>query len=133
MQEFLNKISQWIIDASDVICGYPEFVLLVGGGLFLFFYSGAVSLRRLPWSIRALRHKQATESGKQSGQISSIQALLSAIASTVGMGNIAGVAIALTIGGPGVIFWMWVSAIVGMSTKFFEAALSIMYKGRDSN
>ena len=84
MQEFLNKISQWIIDASDVICGYPEFVLLVGGGLFLFFYSGAVSLRRLPWSIRALRHKQATESGKQSGQISSIQALLSAIASTVG-------------------------------------------------
>ncbi|MBR1551737.1 MAG: alanine:cation symporter family protein [Muribaculaceae bacterium] len=133
MQEFLDNISQWIIDASDVICGYPEFVLLVGGGLFLFFYSGAVSLRRLPWSIRALRHKQAAESGKESGQISSIQALLSAIASTVGMGNIAGVAIALTIGGPGVIFWMWVSAIVGMSTKFFEAALSIMYKGRDSN
>ena len=132
MQEMLDAISQWIIAAADVVCGYPEFLLLVGGGLFLFIYSGAVSIRRLPWSIRALRHKQATESGKQSGQISSVQALLSAIASTVGMGNIAGVAIALTVGGPGVIFWMWVSAIVGMSTKFFEGTLSIMYKGRDS-
>ena len=58
---------------------------------------------------------------------------MSAIAATVGMGNIAGVAIALTVGGPGVIFWMWVSAIVGMSTKFFEGTLAIMYKGRDTN
>ena len=57
---------------------------------------------------------------------------MSAIASTVGMGNIAGVAIAVTVGGPGAIFWMWVSAIVGMSTKFFEGALSIMYRGHDS-
>ena len=60
-----------------------------------------------------------------------MQALLSAIAATVGMGNIAGVAIALSLGGPGVIFWMWVSALVGMSTKFFEGTLSIMYKGQD--
>lgn len=66
------------------------------------------------------------------GQISSFQALMSAIASTVGMGNIAGVAIAITVGGPGAIFWMWVSAVVGMSTKFFEGALAIMYKGHDS-
>ena len=130
---WLNTISEWIIAASDFICGYPEFFLLIGGGLFLFFYSGAVSNRRLPDSIRALRQKQAAQSGKETGQISSMQALLSAIAATVGMGNIAGVAIALTIGGPGVIFWLWVSAIVGMSTKFFEGTLSIMYKGKDSN
>ena len=125
-------MSDFIINLSDAVCGYPEFLLLIGGGLFLFIYSGGVSLRRLPWSIRALRHKQASQDGKPSGQISSLQALLSAIAATVGMGNIAGVAIALTIGGPGVIFWMWVSAIVGMSTKFFEGALAIMYKGKDS-
>ncbi|MBP3738645.1 MAG: alanine:cation symporter family protein [Muribaculaceae bacterium] len=128
----LEKIGAWIIAVSDTVCGYPEFLLLIGGGLFLFIYSGAVSIRRLPWALRALRDKQASDSGKQSGQISSVQALLSAIAATVGMGNIAGVAIALSIGGPGTVFWMWVSALVGMSTKFFEGSLSIMYKGRDS-
>lgn len=133
MDEILNSISNWLVEASDFICGYPEFFLLIGGGLFLFIYSGAVSIRRLPWSLRALRQKQAKQSGKATGQISSLQALLSAIAATVGMGNIAGVAIALTVGGPGVIFWMWVSAIVGMSTKFFEGTLAILYKGRDAN
>lgn len=131
-KQMLEKIGAWIIAVSDTVCGYPEFLLLIGGGLFLFIYSGAVSIRRLPWALRALRDKQASDSGKQSGQISSVQALLSAIAATVGMGNIAGVAIALSIGGPGTVFWMWVSALVGMSTKFFEGSLSIMYKGRDS-
>ncbi|MDY6300780.1 MAG: alanine/glycine:cation symporter family protein [Bacteroidales bacterium] len=132
MENMLTALSDWIVAASDAVCGYPEFFLLIGGGLFLFIFSGAVSIRRLPWAIRALRDKQASDSGKQSGQISSVQALLSAIAATVGMGNIAGVAIALSIGGPGTVFWMWVSALVGMSTKFFEGSLSIMYKGRDS-
>jgi len=132
MENILNQISDWIVAASDAVCGYPEFFLLIGGGLFLFIYSGALSLRRIPWALRALRSKQAADSGKQSGQISSVQALMSAIAATVGMGNIAGVAIALSIGGPGTIFWMWVSALVGMCTKFFEGTLSIMYKGRDS-
>ena len=132
MENMLTVLSDWIVAASDAVCGYPEFFLLIGGGLFLFLYSGAVSIRRLPHALRALRDKQATDQGKASGQISSVQALLSAIAATVGMGNIAGVAIALSIGGPGTVFWMWVSALVGMSTKFFEGSLSIMYKGRDS-
>ena len=128
----LDKLCDWIIAVSDVVCGYPEFLLLIGGGLFLFCYSGAVPVRWLGRALRALRAKQADSAGKTTGQISSVQALLSAIAATVGMGNIAGVAIALVVGGPGVIFWMWVSALVGMATKFFEGALSIMYKGRDS-
>lgn len=127
----LDTIGQWIINVGDTLCGYPEFLLLIGGGLFFFIYSGAVSLRRLPWAVRALRDRQAQDSGKNTGQISSVQALLSAIAATVGMGNIAGVAIAISVGGPGVIFWMWVSAIVGMSTKFFEGSLAIMYKGKN--
>lgn len=132
MEEFLNSLGQWLINASDIVCGYPEFLLLIGGGLFLFIYSGAVSITKFPRALKALRNKQAQDSGKETGQISSIQALLSAIAATVGMGNIAGVAIALSIGGPGVIFWMWVSALVGMTTKFFEGTLSIMYKGKDT-
>ncbi len=132
MENMLEYLSEKFIDACDVVCGWPYFFLLIGGGLFLFICSRAVSIRCLPRALRALRDKQATDSGKQSGQISSVQALLSAIAATVGMGNIAGVAIALSIGGAGTVFWMWVSALVGMSTKFFEGSLSIMYKGRDS-
>ncbi|MBR5102073.1 MAG: alanine:cation symporter family protein, partial [Muribaculaceae bacterium] len=132
MEHFFSNIGDYIVAAGDFLCGYPEFFLLIGGGLFLFCYSGAVSLRLLPAALRALRQKQAIDHGKDTGQISSTQALLSAIGATVGMGNIAGVAIALSIGGPGVVFWMWVSALVGMSTKFFEGALSVMFKGKDS-
>ncbi len=134
MSEFFTKVGEWIIVAADALCEYPEFILLIGGGLFLFIYSGAVSIRRLPQAIGVLREKQTVDSGKSTGQISSVQALLSAIAATVGMGNIAGVAVALTMGNgnPGVIFWMWVSALVGMTTKFFEGTLAIMYKGTDS-
>ena len=129
MTDFLQSASTLITRISDFVCGYPLFLLLIGGGLFLFFYSGCVSLRCLGKAMKALRH---SSSSTAEGQISSAQALMSAIASTVGMGNIAGVAIAITVGGPGAIFWMWVSALVGMSTKFFEGALAILYKGRDS-
>ena len=110
MNGILDSIGSAITTVSDFVCGYPLFILLIGGGLFLFFYSGAVSLCRIGYSIKALRYKSEVAG---EGQISSFQALMSAIASTVGMGNIAGVAIAITVGGPGAIFWMWVSAVVG--------------------
>src|SRR5574344_1415099 len=129
MTDFLQTASELITSVSDFVCGYPLFLLLIGGGLFLFFYSGCVSLRYLGKAMRALRHCDSCAEG----QISSAQALMSAIASTVGMGNIAGVAIAVTVGGPGAIFWMWVSAIVGMATKFFEGSLTIMFRGKDSD
>ncbi len=127
MTELLDVLGKGIVTISDFICGYPLFIWLIGGGLFLFIYSGAIPLRRLKWSMKALRSK--TPSGD--GEISSFQALMSSICSTVGMGNIAGVAIAISIGGPGAIFWMWVSALLGMATKFFEGTLAIMYKGKD--
>ena len=117
---------QVIISFSDFLCGYPLFFWLIGGGIFLFIYSRAVSLRHIGDSIRALRKDNS--SGE--GEISSLQALFGAISATVGMGNIAGVAIAIVVGGPGTVFWMWISAILGMATKFFEGALTIMYKGR---
>ncbi|MFA6880040.1 MAG: amino acid carrier protein, partial [Bacteroidales bacterium] len=125
---FLNGISDWIIKISDAVCNYPEFLLLIGGGLFFLVYSGFVPFRYYGKAIKSLSKKEDAP-----GQISSFEALMSAIAATVGMGNIAGVAIALTMGGPGAIFWMWVSAVVGMATKFFEGTLTIMYKGKDSN
>ena len=122
-----DNISSTITSVADFVCGYPLFFWLIGGGLFLFIYSGAIPLRRIKWSIKALRTKGSTGEG----EISSFQALMSSICSTVGMGNIAGVAIAISIGGAGAIFWMWVSALLGMATKFFEGTLAIMYKGKD--
>lgn len=123
-------VSLFIGTLADFLCGYPLFILLIGGGFFLFFYSGMVSLRQLPPALRELRSKQSRESG---AQISSVQALMSVVAATVGMGNIAGVAIALVMGGPGAIFWMWVSALVGMSTKFHEGVLTTVYKHRSAD
>lgn len=125
----LDKLGQYLTGIADTVCGYPLFITLIGGGLLLFFGSGMVSLRRLPDALHVLRRKQSTSS---SGEISSLQALLSVVAATVGMGNIAGVAIALVMGGPGAIFWMWVSAIVGMSTKYHEGVLAIRYRSFDN-
>ena len=87
--------------------------------------------------FRGLRHAMKVVGGKYddpsaTGDITSLQALSSAIAATVGLGNISGVALAIGTGGPGAIFWMWVSAFVGMATKFFTCTLAIMYRGKDS-
>lgn len=122
-----DTFSEYLTSVADFVCGYPLFCLLIGGGLFLFISSGAVSLRRLPYSLAALRAK----GDSSQGEISSAQALASVVAATIGLGNIAGVAIALVVGGPGAIFWMWVSALVGMCTKYHEGVLAIMYKGKD--
>ncbi|MBR6269845.1 MAG: alanine:cation symporter family protein [Bacteroidales bacterium] len=127
MSGFWSSIGDGIVAFSDFICGYPLFFLLIGGGLFFLIYSRFTPLRRYGKAVQALRVKD----DKASGQISSFEALTSAIAATVGMGNIAGVAVALSVGGPGAIFWMWISAIVGMATKFFEGTLAVMYKGKD--
>lgn len=125
--QMLEQFGKYIVEVADFLCGYPLFFLLIGGGIYLFLSSGFVSLRRLPAAIGELRKKNDA----RNGQISSVQALASVIAATVGLGNIAGVAIALVTGGPGAIFWMWVSALVGMATKYHEGVLAIMYKGRD--
>ncbi|MBO4417025.1 MAG: alanine:cation symporter family protein [Bacteroidales bacterium] len=125
---FLDKIAHFVIAFSDAVCGYPFFILLVGGGLFFLVYSGFAPLRHFGKAVQALRVKDSASAG----QISSFEALSTAIAATVGMGNIAGVAIAISIGGAGTIFWMWVSALLGMATKFFEGTLAVMYKGKDS-
>lgn len=128
----LDQIGQFIINAAEILCGYPLFFLLIGGGLYLFISSGAVSMRRLPAAMAELRRKP-DKTGEQNGQISSVQALASVVAATIGLGNIAGVAIALVMGGPGAIFWMWISALVGMATKYHEGVLAIMFKGKDDS
>jgi AGCS family alanine or glycine:cation symporter len=106
-------------------------VLLVGGGIFFLIFSRFMPYRNFKHGIEVLSGKY--EDPDAPGDINHFQALSSTLAATVGMGNISGVAIALGVGGPGAIFWMWITAIVGMATKFFTCTLSIMYRGEDSS
>lgn len=106
-------------------------ILVIGGGLFLVLYS-----RALPY--RYFRHAIGITAGKYDnpddpGEVSHYQALSSAVAATVGLGNISGVAIAIYMGGPGVIFWIWVTALVGMCIKFYSCSLAIMYRQEDGS
>lgn len=119
------SFSEILTAVSDTVCGYPLFFALIGGGLLLLLSSRLVSLRKLPHALKVLRQKSDK---KEEGEISSAQALASVVAATVGMGNIAGVAIAIAMGGPGAIFWMWVSALVGMCTKYHEGVLAVKYR-----
>lgn len=110
--------------------GMPLVILLFGGGLFFMLYSGFVPFRYLGHAIRVLRGKY--DNPDDPGDINHFEALSSALAATVGLGNISGVAVAIAIGGPGAVFWMWISAFFGIATKFFTCTLSIMYRGKDS-
>ena len=126
----MAALDQFIADFASFVWGLPLLILLIGGGLYLLILSSFVSFRYLGHAIQVLRGKY--DDPNDPGEISHFQALTTALSSTIGMGNIAGVAVAITLGGPGAIFWLWVSGIVGMSTKFFTSTLAIMYRGKDS-
>jgi len=126
----LQQIDLLLNELASFVWGLPLVVLLIGGGSYLL-----ISARFLPFQY--LKHAIQITAGKYDdenapGEISHFQALTTALSATIGMGNIAGVAVAISIGGPGAIFWMWVSGIVGMCTKFFTSTLAIMYRGKDS-
>lgn len=123
-------MGEYIISFANWIWGTPMLIILMGGGMVLLVHSGFVPFRKIGHAIGLLRGKY--DDSLAPGQITSFQALSAAIAATVGLGNISGVAIAINMGGPGAIFWMWVSAFVGMATKFYTCSLAIMYRGKDS-
>ena len=125
-----DKINELVGDFASFVWGLPLLVLLIGGGLYLLILSEFLPFRYLGHAIQVLRGKY--DNKDDDGEITHFQALTTALSSTIGMGNIAGVAVAISIGGPGAVFWMWISAIVGMSTKFFTSSLAIMYRGKDS-
>ena len=109
--------------------GRPLLILLLGGGIYFSFYSRFVPFKYFQHGVKILFGKY--NDPNDPGEITHFQALTSALASTVGLGNISGVAIAIQMGGPGALFWMWVSAVVGMSTKFFSCTLAVLYRGKD--
>ncbi|MBI4055152.1 MAG: sodium:alanine symporter family protein [Elusimicrobia bacterium] len=127
----LVTLESFFSAAVEVAWGWPLIALLIGGGAFLTVRSGFLPFRGLRHTWDVLRGK--FDDPKDPGQISHFQALTTAVSSTVGMGNIAGVAVAITQGGPGAVFWMWVTAIVGMTTKFFECTLASLYRKVDDS
>lgn len=124
--EFLESLTA---SFANFMWGPVLLVLLVFGGLFFTIYCRFIPFLYFKHGLEILLGKYDHEDDP--GDINHFQALSSALASTVGMGNISGVAIAISMGGPGALFWMWVSAIVGMSTKFFTCTLAILYRGKD--
>ena len=127
----IEKLDTLIAAFAELMWGPPLLVLLIGGGLFFTFYCRFIPFRYVKHGFNILLGKY--DDPNDPGQINHFQALSSALASTVGMGNISGVAIAIHTGGPGALFWMWISAIVGMATKFFTCTLAIMYRGSDES
>ncbi|WP_062052698.1 alanine/glycine:cation symporter family protein [Aquimarina longa] len=122
LENYVAVFSSWVWD-------WPLLVLLIGGGIFFLIYSRFIPFFYFKHAIEILSGKY--DSTHDSGQLSHFQALSSAIAATVGMGNISGVAVAIVMGGPGAIFWMWISALIGMATKFYTCSLAVMYRSEN--
>ena len=125
----MNSIEALLVTFGDLAWGPWLLILLLGGGIYFIFLSRFLPLRYLSHSLALLSGKYDKEGP---GEITHFQALSSALAGTIGMGNIAGVAVAITVGGPGAVFWMWITAVLGITTKFFTCTLSVMYRGEDS-
>lgn len=126
----MSRLEELIAGAANWIWDLPLVGLVSGGGLFLLLYSRFSPFRHVKRGLEVLAGRH--DDPNAPGQVSHYQALSVALAATVGMGNIGSVAVAISLGGPGTIFWMWVSAIVGMATKYFTCALAVMYRDRDS-
>ena len=124
--EYLEKA---IAAFSNFMWGFPLLILLLGGGLFFLAYSRLLPFRYFRHAIQILMGKY--DNPDEPGQINHYEALSTALSATIGMGNVSGVAVAIALGGPGAIFWMWVSALFGVATKFFTCSLAVMYRGHD--
>ncbi|MED4729052.1 sodium:alanine symporter family protein [Aneurinibacillus migulanus] len=119
MEKFLSVI-------SDIVWGPPLLILLVGTGIYLTFRLSFLQFIELPHALKLAFSRNQDNSSK--GDISHFQSLMTALAATIGTGNIAGVATAVVAGGPGAVFWMWITAVFGMATKYAEAILAVKYR-----
>jgi AGCS family alanine or glycine:cation symporter len=127
----MEGIQALLENVSGIIWGPPLLILLVGTGIYLTVRLGFIQLRSLPYALKLVFSKNQDK--KSDGDISHFQALMTAMAATVGVGNIVGVATAVVLGGPGAIFWMWLAGFFGMATKYGEAILAVKYRVKDAN
>lgn len=116
---------------SSLIWGLPLLILITMTGIFLTMRIGFLQIRLLPYSLKLAFSK--SQDSDSEGDISHFQALMTALAATIGTGNIVGVASAILIGGPGALFWMWISAFFGMATKYSEAVLAVKYRVQEED
>lgn len=130
MFDILQSLENFFNVAVGYVWGTPLLILLLGGGLYFTVYARFLPFRYFRHGIDVLTGKY--DKAEEKGEISHFQALSGHLAATVGMGNISGVALAIVAGGPGAIFWMWISALLGITTKFFTCSLAVMYRGKDS-
>ncbi|MEZ5320200.1 MAG: sodium:alanine symporter family protein [Vicinamibacterales bacterium] len=125
-----------LADLNSLVNGYvwglPMIALLIGTGILLTVLTGVVQVRYLGRALREVLGR-LTQSGGGEGSVRPFQAVATALASTVGVGNIAGVATAISIGGPGALFWLWVSGVLGMCTKYAEIVVALHYRARDAS
>jgi AGCS family alanine or glycine:cation symporter len=128
MSDAIASANSWL---NGYVWGWPMIALLVGTGVVLTIVTGAVQFRYLGFALREVLGK-ITQKSSGAGEVSPFQAVATALASTVGVGNIAGVATAISIGGPGALFWLWVSGILGMGTKFAEIVIALHYREPDA-
>lgn len=129
----LNTIETINTAINNFIWGVPAMICIIGVGLYLSFRTRFLQIRKFPYAIkttigRVFRKKEASD-----GAMTPFQAVCTALAATVGTGNIAGVAGAIAIGGPGAVFWMWISAFLGMCTKFAEVTLAVHFRERNTD
>jgi AGCS family alanine or glycine:cation symporter len=120
----MQTIESIVATLSAWVWGPPMLTLLLGTGLYLTILLKGMQFRALPLAFKLIFHKDH----HHEGDISHFAALMTALAATVGIGNIVGVATAITLGGPGAVFWMWMTGLVGMATKYAEAVLAVKYR-----
>ena len=116
---------------NNFIWGVPAMICIIGVGLYLSLRTGFIQIRKFPYALKTTLGRIFKKKEASDGSMTPFQAVCTALAGTVGTGNIAGVAGAIAIGGPGAVFWMWISAILGMCTKFTEVTLAVHFRERN--
>ena len=117
---------------NNFIWGVPAMICIVGVGLLLSIRTGFLQIRKFPYAMKVTIGRMLKKREASDGALTPFQAVCTALAATVGTGNIAGVAGAIAIGGPGAVFWMWISALLGMCTKFSEVTLAVHFRGKNA-
>lgn len=126
---FIESINSTI---NGIVWGIPMLVLLVGAGILLTYRTAGVQFRKFGYAMKNTLGKIFKKAEAGAGEVTPFQAMSTALAATVGTGNIAGITTAITLGGPGTLFWLWVTALIGMATKYSEVLLAVKYRERNA-
>ena len=129
-----SMLQLFLIEMNDILWGPVSLVFLVGTGVFLTLRLKFLTWKNIGFALKEVFgfHKKKEEIKEKTGDISSFQALSTALAATIGTGNITGVATAMVAGGPGAIVWMWISALFGLSTTYAESVLAVKYREKNA-